>query len=108
MLVLGTSILAKSIINRMYSLVKSIGVYSHHKERINNLMVELNKKVDKVTNKNDFKYYYIIIASSSSCEFSITPDDIGEPIDKMIVFDLAVPRNISPEIASIKNIFSLV
>lgn len=105
-LVLGTGLIAKNIINKLYQKIKSVSVYSQSEERINNLMVDINKKLEKVTELKNIDKYDVVISATVADGFVITPEHIfSEHKGITVLFDLGLPRNISPEVGRYKSVF---
>ncbi len=105
-LVLGTGIIAKNIINRFYGKVKNIYVSSRHTERVNNLIAEINKKIEILSDLSNLNDFDIIIGTTTTHTYLINKNQLqGSRKEKIMLFDLGVPRNISPDISDLNNTF---
>lgn len=105
-LIIGTGFIAKNIINKIHNKVNSISIYSQSEERINNLMVEINKKINKCFQLSNLSDFDIIVSATTSEGFLIDEQHFStSKKNKIILFDLGLPRNIAPDVANINNVF---
>ncbi|MFN7181247.1 MAG: NAD(P)-binding domain-containing protein [Planctomycetota bacterium] len=106
MLVIGTGIIAKNIINKFYGKVAQIYVSSRHPERVNNMIAEINKKVEILPDLTNLDKFDIILGTTSTHSHLINKHQLeSSKKDKIVIFDLGVPRNICPEVAELSNVF---
>lgn len=106
LLIIGTGLIAKNVINKMYDRVKSVSIYSQSEERINNLMVAINKKMNKCTELNNLSSFDILVSVTNPDGFVIDKQHFNvSKKDKIILFDLGLPRNIAPAVTNLSNVF---
>lgn len=105
-LIIGTGFIAKNVINKIYNKVKSVSVFSQSEERINNLMVDINKKINKCVQLNNLTNFDIIISATTSDRFLIDKECFSVlKKDRIVLFDLGLPRNIAADVTDLEHIF---